>query len=80
MFIKVWHLLLYEHLEDVVVDYNTYHSGVVVHGYKGLQQLGEHPEGFFFAHYFQKSTNYEIKSLTISDFGISDSVCDTDTS
>ena len=65
-------LLLKQVIEDLNFNLNPNHLGVEIYRQYRLDEESENPKGFFFnPQIFDKSTEYKIHALTISDHRIS---------
>jgi hypothetical protein len=64
-------LLLKQVIKDLNFNLNSNHLGVEIYRQYRLDEESENPKGFFFSpQIFDKSTEYKIHALTISDHRI----------
>ena len=71
MMIQVGNPVFNEIIKNIMINHYPYHIGIIIYRNEILKQGGQHPKCLFLIHYFQKSTNNKIKTLTIYYFRVS---------
>ena len=79
MCLKTWELFLDQQFDDVLINSCAHHVLKVVNWHEVLNDTTECPEGFFFSHNLQETSNDEVEALAVADMGVAISIGCTDT-
>ena len=70
MSLKTWKLFLDQQLDDVLINSGANHVLKVVDWHEVLNDTTESPEGFFFSHHLQETSNDKVEALAVADMGV----------